>query len=95
MQWLLTVVTVLCASTAPSAPLIRGHGPLSDWEDLVAYRSMLQDVRDRVSAGIAAGQSLPQIQAAKPTAGYDAPWGTGFIKPDKFVEIVYQSLSGS
>jgi hypothetical protein len=30
--------------------------------------------------------------AAKPTAEFDAVWGTGFMMPDTFVRFAYQSL---
>ena len=33
------------------------------------------------------------MQAARPTAPYDAKWGGGFLKPDRFVEIVYNSYA--
>jgi hypothetical protein len=39
------------------------------------------------------GMSLSLAQAAKPTARFDATWGTGFITPEQFVEIVYADLA--
>jgi cyclase len=70
--------------------IIPGHGPMATRADLVAYRDMLVDVRGKVAAGIAAGQTLAQIQATKPAERYGMP--DGFIKPDQFVEAVYNSL---
>ena len=32
------------------------------------------------------------VIAAKPTADYDAKWGQGFIKPDVFIGLVFDSL---
>jgi len=32
------------------------------------------------------------VIAAKPTAEWDASWGTGFMKPDVFLGIVYESM---
>ena len=71
--------------------IIPGHGPVASRAELQAYRAMLQDVRDRVAAGIAAGRSLDQIKAAAPAARYGP--ADGFIKPDQFVETVYKSLT--
>ena len=31
--------------------------------------------------------------AAKPLADLDRAWGTGFMKPDAFLQIVYRDLS--
>ena len=73
--------------------IIPGHGPLGDRAALQAYRTMLVTVRDRIQQAVAAGRTLAQVQAAKPTAEFDAVWGTGRITPVLFVEILYQDLS--
>ncbi len=70
--------------------IIPGHGPMARRADLLAYRDILVDIRGKVAAGIAAGRTLAQIQAAKPAARYGMP--DGFIKPDQFVEAVFNSL---
>lgn len=75
--------------------IIPGHGPVTDREGLQAYRDMLAAIRARVAAGIRDGKSLDAIRADKPTADWDAAWGGGFLKPDKFVEIVHDSLRQS
>jgi len=74
--------------------IIPGHGPLAGKADLAAYRAMLVGVRDAVTPLVAAGKSLDEVKAAKPTAPWDEKWGGGFIKPDVFVEIAYRSLKG-
>ncbi len=73
--------------------IIPGHGPLSDRESLRAYRDMLVAVRDRIRGLIREGKALAQVQAAKPTAQFDAHWGAGSITPERFVEIVYTDLA--
>lgn len=70
--------------------IIPGHGPMGTRADLAAYRAMLADIREKVAVAIDAGQTLAQIQAAKPAARYGMP--DGFVKPDQFVEAVYESL---
>lgn len=72
--------------------IIPGHGPLSNKVELKAYRDMLATVSSRVKAQIAAGKKLEEIIAAKPTADFDLKWGGGFIKPDKWVELVVRNL---
>ncbi len=71
--------------------IIPGHGPVASRADLAAYRAMLVDVRAKVAAGIAAKQSLAQIQATRPAARYGM--ADGFIKPDQFVAFVHESLT--
>ena len=73
--------------------IIPGHGPLGDRAALQAYRTMLVTVRDRIQQAVAAGRTLGQVQAAKPTAEFDAVWGNGRITPTLFVEVLYQDLS--
>ncbi|PYO65159.1 MAG: MBL fold metallo-hydrolase [Gemmatimonadetes bacterium] len=73
--------------------IIPGHGPLGDRPALQTYRAMLATVRDRIRQAVAAGQTLEQVQAAKPTAEFDAIWGKGSITPARFVEIVYTDLA--
>jgi cyclase len=72
--------------------IIPGHGPLGDRAALQTYRTMVATVRDRIKRAVAAGQTLAQVQASKPTAEFDAVWGKGSITPERFVEIVYTDL---
>lgn len=51
--------------------VIPGHGRLSDETEVANYRDMVTIVRDRVAAMIAAGMTLEQVQAARPTRDYD------------------------
>ncbi|HEV8265358.1 MAG TPA: MBL fold metallo-hydrolase [Gemmatimonadales bacterium] len=73
--------------------IIPGHGPLGDRAALQTYRTMLVTVRDRIKQAVTAGRTLEQVQAAKPTAEFDAAWGTGRITPTLFVQILYQDLT--
>jgi cyclase len=72
--------------------VIPGHGPVATKADLQAYRDTVKSVRDRVAKLKAEGKAKDAVVAAKPTAEFDAKWGQGFIKPDVFVGIVYDSL---
>ena len=78
----------------PDMPIIPGHGPLARRDDLIFYRELLVDVRNKARAALAAGQSLEDFIASKPTAEYDAVWGVDFLSPEQFLTIVYQGLSG-
>jgi glyoxylase-like metal-dependent hydrolase (beta-lactamase superfamily II) len=74
--------------------IIPGHGPVGDKAALQIYRDVMATVRDRVKALVRAGKTLDEVKALAPTKDFDAKWGTGFMKPEVFVPIVYQSLKG-
>jgi len=72
--------------------VVPGHGPLGSRGSLQAYHRMLGTVRDTIGAAKKAGKSLADVQAAKPTAAFDADWGKGMLGPDAFVELVYTTV---
>ncbi len=73
--------------------IIPGHGELAGADDLRAYREVLQAVRDRVRSLVDAGKTRDEVIAAKPSASFDAEWGTGFMKPDVWIGIVYDGMT--
>jgi cyclase len=74
------------------AKLIPGHGPISTLDDLKSYHRMLQQTTEIVRGKISAGKTLDQIKSEGLPAEW-APWGTGFIKTDRWVETIYKSLT--
>jgi cyclase len=70
--------------------IIPGHGPVATRREMAAYRDMLVDIRDKVAKGIRKKRSLAEIEASAPAAAYGM--ADGFIKPDQFIETVYESL---
>ena len=89
----ITAADRVLALVDANTKIIPGHGPLGDRAALQAFRTMMATVRDRIKKAIAAGQTLDQVKASKPTAEFDAVWGNGRITPTLFVEILYQDLS--
>ncbi|MEX2109257.1 MAG: MBL fold metallo-hydrolase [Gemmatimonadaceae bacterium] len=81
------------ASTDASTRIIPGHGALASRADLVRFRDMLVTVRTRVGRLVTQRRTLTQVIAAKPLADLDAQWGKGFLKPEVFLTIAYQSLT--
>jgi len=73
--------------------LIAGHGPIGDRASLERYRDMLKGTRAAVEKLVAQKRSLEQVQAAKPTAPWDEAWGKGFVKPERFVQMLYRDLT--
>ena len=76
----------------PGTRIVPGHGPLADRAALVKYRDMLAVVRDRVQKLKTAGRTEQDVVAAKPTADLDPVWAKGFMQPDPFVSVVYNTL---
>lgn len=85
-------VDAVLARADEHTKIVPGHGALGDKTALVAYRTMLTTVADRVNKLKASGNTVEQAVAAKPTADLDATWAKGSIKPDTFVALVYDSL---
>ena len=72
--------------------VIPGHGPVGTKADLVLFRDVLVDVRDKVAALKKQGRSLSETIAAKPSARYDEVWGKLFQSRSDFVALVYQGV---
>lgn len=72
--------------------IVPGVGAVTDRAALEAYRHMLVTVRDRVAELVRAGKSLTEVLAAKPTAEFDAQWGS----PEHmlFLPAIYAELGG-
>ncbi len=73
--------------------IIPGHGQLADKKDLNKYLEILTTVRTRMQKLIDDGKSIDEIVAMKPYADYDEALGGGFMKPERFMRIVYDSLT--
>jgi len=74
--------------------IIPGHGPISNKAELADYHEVLSGVNEAVSRQIKEGKSAEQIVAGKPLAKWDDKWGTGFMKPDVFINLLYQGKKG-
>jgi glyoxylase-like metal-dependent hydrolase (beta-lactamase superfamily II) len=88
----IAAVKQLISLCGNNTKVIPGHGPLSDKAGLEAYLKMLVTIRDRIANEIKAGKTLDEVIASKPTRDFDPIWGKGFLKPEQFVKIVYDSL---
>lgn len=93
VRGVLAAVDGVLGTIDENTKIIPGHGPLSVKNDLRAYRDMLSKVSNSIGRLIKARKTLEQVITEKPTREFDAVWGNGFLKPDQFVEIVYESLS--
>ena len=69
--------------------VIPGHGPVSNYQGLVDYVTMLRTIRDRIASLIASGASLEQVVAARPTAEWDEQRGD----PARLIDRAYASMT--
>jgi len=92
---ILTAIDQFLAITDANTKVVPGHGPVSNRAGLVFHREVLVTVRDRVSKLMKEGKTLEQIQAAKPTADFDARVAgpPNFIA--QFVTTLYNELSAA
>ena len=84
------VETNLAAVTANTV-IIPGHGPVGTRAQLVECRDMLVTIRDTVAALKRHGHTLDEVLAARPTAAYNAKWGS-VIVPKLFTRLVFAGV---
>ncbi len=72
--------------------VIPGHGAVGGKADLVLFRDVLAEIREKVAALKKKGMSLEEVIAAKPSARTDAQWGQGFMDARRFLTLVYQGV---
>ncbi|MEI9981118.1 MAG: MBL fold metallo-hydrolase [Edaphobacter sp.] len=81
------------AAVTNNTIVIPGHGAVGNKADLILFRDVLVEIRDKVARPLKKqGKPLPEIIAAKPGARYDAEWGNLFQNPADFVALVYQGV---
>ncbi len=72
--------------------VVSGHGAIGARTDLVLFRDVLVEIREKVAALKRQGLSLPEVVAARPGARYDTEWGNLFMTPSAFLALVYQGV---
>lgn len=92
VEGLIKNIDELIGKIPAGAKLIPGHGAISTLDDLKAYHHMLVETTSIIRQKITAGKSLEQIKSEGLPAEWK-PWGTGFIKTEMWIEIVYRSLT--
>ena len=93
VQGLIKNIADIIPKLPPDVKLIPGHGPISTVDDLKAYHRMLVTTTDIVQQKMKAKKSLDQIKKEGLPEEWKS-WGTGFIKTDLWLEIIYRSYSG-
>ena len=92
VQGVINNVAALIRQIPADAKLIPGHGPLATLDDLKTYHQTLVDTSNLIQAEMKKGKSVDEIKKAGLPEKYKE-WGSGFIKTDFWIDIVYRSYS--
>lgn len=90
LQGTLEALAIAIGMAGPDTIIVPGHGTPSTRADVMEFRDMILDVVNTVQPMIDEGMTYEQIEAANPTAKYDAKWGD----PERFLPGVYLGLGG-
>jgi glyoxylase-like metal-dependent hydrolase (beta-lactamase superfamily II) len=93
LNGIIAAADMILARSNTQTRIIPGHGALASPDDLRNYRDVLVEVRSRIQSMIDRGMSEDEVWAANPTAEWDAAWGAGFMNPETFTRLSYQSLN--
>jgi glyoxylase-like metal-dependent hydrolase (beta-lactamase superfamily II) len=77
----------------PRTRIVPGHGPVARDQDLRHWRDMLATIHHRVKTSAAAGRTLDQIKAERPTREWDAGFPGSFVTSDHVVEEAYRAAT--
>jgi glyoxylase-like metal-dependent hydrolase (beta-lactamase superfamily II) len=72
--------------------IVPGHGAVGGKKDLILFRDVMVEMREKVAALKKQGKSLAEVIAAKPGARTDEEWGKSFMTPGAFLALVYQGV---
>jgi len=89
VKGMINAVQTVLATMPDDAKVIPGHGPLSDKAGLRAFLDVLKGTWSAVDAGRKAGKTVDQLKSEKVLDKWETPWGKGFIKTDKWIELLY------
>lgn len=93
LDGMVRAASILLGIVGPDTKIIPGHGPLAGLQELRNYQNMLRTIRDRVKEMVDAGKTAGEIIQAKPTKEFDASHRGGFLTPEEFTRLAYDSFN--
>jgi glyoxylase-like metal-dependent hydrolase (beta-lactamase superfamily II) len=72
---------------------IPGHGRICDEADLVEYRDMAYEIRDRVKKLVTDGKTLAQVKAAHPVLGWEGRYSKPEWTTEMFLDAIYPEFA--
>jgi len=93
VQGMIAAMEKVSAQLPGDVKVIPGHGGLSNLDDVRAYTKMLRETSAAVQKGIDEHKTLEQMKQEKILEPWKK-WSGEFIDADKFIETLYNSLTG-
>ena len=94
VQGMIAAMDKVSAELPADVKVIPGHGQVSNLDDVRAYVKMLKETSAAVQKAIDSHKTLDQMKQEKILEPW-AKWSGQFIDSDKFIETLYNSLTGS
>ncbi|HET7108189.1 MAG TPA: MBL fold metallo-hydrolase [Candidatus Acidoferrum sp.] len=94
VQGMIAAMEKVSAQLPPDVKVIPGHGALSNLDDVRAFTKMLKETSAVVQKAIDGHKTIDQMKQEKILAPW-AKWSGEFLDADKFIETLYNSLTGS
>jgi cyclase len=94
VQGMIAAMEKASAQLPPDVKVIPGHGALSNLDDVRAYTKMLKETSAAVQKAIDEYKTVEQMKQEKILEPWKK-WSGEFIDSDKFIETLYNSLTGS
>ncbi len=94
VQGMIAAMEKVSGELPPDVKVIPGHGALSNLDDVRAFVKMLKETSAAVQKAIDEHKTVEQMKQEKILAPW-AKWSGEFIDADKFIETLYNSLTGS
>jgi len=89
---MIAAIDALLARGGQATRYVPGHGPIVGRAFLETQREMLVTMGRRIRDAINAGQTLEQVQAARPTQDYEARLGFSERSGRQFTRVLYLGL---
>jgi cyclase len=94
VQGMIAAMEKVSMQLPPDVKVIPGHGALSHLDDVRAFVKMLKETSAVVQKAIDDHKTVDQMKQEKILAPW-AKWSSEFLDADKFIETLYNSLTGS
>jgi glyoxylase-like metal-dependent hydrolase (beta-lactamase superfamily II) len=94
VQGMIDAMEKASAMLPADVKVIPGHGALSNLDDVREFVKMLKETSAAVQKALNEHKTLEQMKQEKILEPWKK-WSSGFIDSDKFVETLYNSLTGS
>lgn len=93
-QGFIDALNAVVARADANTKIIPWQGPVISRNELLAWRDIIETMRQKISAMIDQGMTVEQIVAAKPSAEFDEMWGGG-RSPDRFAQDMHYVLTNA